>query len=107
MPAFFGIPPLFWDMVTAALLLVFGMTIGIVLAGLGRAAAKPQHPPISQALDLISTMTSDEALEMLGGVREGKPIAHPLDSTLKWHRPMTESTRHPLSSTQDWTPPDD
>lgn len=47
MPAFLGIPPLFWYMVAGAVLLVIGMTIGILLAGLGRAAAK--HAPITDA----------------------------------------------------------
>lgn len=45
MPAFLGIAPLFWYIVSGSVLLVFGMMIGVLLTGLGRAAAKPAPKP--------------------------------------------------------------
>lgn len=52
MPAFLGIPPLFWYMVAGAVLLVIGMVIGILLAGLGRTAAKPAPITSAEAAEL-------------------------------------------------------
>jgi hypothetical protein len=81
MPAFLGIAPLFWYIVSGATLVVFGMMIGILLTGLGRAAAKPAPrwtPP---------------------------PSGHPLGHVPAW---LIEDIKpHPLDSTQSWVPPTD
>lgn len=95
MPAFLGIPPLFWYMVAGAVLLVIGMTIGILLAGLGRTAAKP--PPITDAEAAELSRIYEKSMGTPAVPSDTPPPpdwiaqliekAHPLDPTMQWYPP--------------------
>lgn len=98
MPAFLGIPPLFWYMVAGAVLLVIGMTIGILLAGLGRTAAKP--PPITDAEAAELSRIYEKSMgtpavpsdtppppDWLIEVQAASEKGHPLDPTMQWYPP--------------------